>query len=183
VNRTIITSSIWQSDKVTETVFAPPANVLYPVQSTRIAVEVNSAVSVLLLASVAVTVLSVKVAEGTVNEQLKSPTLMVWHELGDVSCATSLNSIVTVLVPPNPVPVTVTVCPTGPLVGLMVIAAVTAKFTLLVLVPSVAATAWLPLVEWGTVNEQLKLLELGLGWVQGLGDVVWATPPYVIVMS
>jgi hypothetical protein len=65
----------------------------------------------------------------------------------------------------------------------MVIAAVTAKFTLLVLVPSVAATAWLPLVEWGTVNEQLKLLELGLGWVQGLGDVVWATPPYVIVMS
>jgi hypothetical protein len=100
------------------------------------------AVSVL-LCSVALTVLSVVVVEGTMNEQLKSPTALVVH----VVWATSLNFIVTVLVPPNPVPVTVTEVPTGPLAGLRAIAGTASvNVVVAVFVPSVAVTVYVPVI-------------------------------------
>ncbi len=81
----------------------------------------------------------------------------------------------------KPVPVTVTVVPAGPLVGLRVIDdVVTVKVAVGELVPSVAKTVWDPAVEDGTVKVAENEPEDEVVTVVGL--VVIVVPSYFIVM-
>lgn len=104
----------------------------------RVTVKVAEAASP--LASVAVTVLE-PLDKGTTKVAENEPTEFVVTVAGVVVCIVPLNVIVIVEVPAKPVPETVTVVPTGPVVGLSVIEGVTVNVAEAVLaLASVAVT-------------------------------------------
>jgi hypothetical protein len=100
---------------------------------------VNVAVG-LLIPSVAKTVKLPAGLAGTTKVQLNPPVEPVVIDAGEVVCTTLSNSTVMPEDAANPVPVTVTVVPAGPLVGLKLIADVTVKEAVGLLVPSLSCT-------------------------------------------
>ena len=109
----------------------------------------------LLVESVAVKVCAPPVVDGTVNEQSKVPVELVMQSLG----------LVCTFAPPNvkvipwplrlaakPVPVTDTVSPMGPFVGLSVMKGVMVKDAVPLFVPSLTVTVSDPAGSTGTLN-------------------------------
>jgi sRNA-binding carbon storage regulator CsrA len=131
------------NDIVTLEVEAKPAPVTVTVAPTRPevgdrvidGVTTNVADAVFELASVAVTVLAPAVEEGTTKVAVKAPKADVVTVAGMVVTVAPLNFIVIVEEEARPAPVTVTVVPTGPEVGLRVIDEVMVK----VVFPELAA--------------------------------------------
>jgi hypothetical protein len=146
------------------------------------AVTVNAPVAVWEAASPAVIECAPFVEAGTVNVALNEPTEFVVTVVGAVVCATPSNLMVIVEEAAKPVPVTVTVVPTLPLVGLRVMKATMLKVAVATCVDaSVTVTVWAPFVEVpGTVNVALKDPMLLLVIVEG--DVGCVAPSYLMVM-
>ena len=134
-----------------------------------------------LVPSLAKTVRPPAVPLGTVKEQLKLPLESDVQGLGVVVWLLPLKLTVILWLAMKPVPATVTLVPTGPGLGLKVIARVTVNVTGAEFVPSLAVTVRPPAGALGTVKEQLKLpVEPE---VQELGVVVTLLPANWMVME
>jgi hypothetical protein len=87
------------------------------------------------LSSVAVTVWAPRPEDGTMNVAVKAPAPFVVTTVGVVACVAPLNVKVITEVLAKPVPVTITLVPTGPEAGFKVMDAV----TIIVVVPELGA--------------------------------------------
>jgi hypothetical protein len=108
---------------------------------------------VLLLASVAETVLEPPFEVGTVNVTFENePEVFVVSLAGEVARVTPSNFMVIAEEAAKPLPETVTVEPTAPLVGFKLIAGDTVNEAVGEFVPSLTRTVLLPELDAGTVN-------------------------------
>src|SRR3972149_3849287 len=131
-------------------------------------------------ASWAFTVWLPSVTAGTVKVAVKLPVALVVTNAGLVVTVTSSNLMVTFELGVKPLPLTLTVAPTRPEVGVMVIFCTVVKVAVAFLAAaSWAFTVWTPLVLAGTLKVAVKLPLVLV--VTDAGLVVTVTASKVIV--
>jgi hypothetical protein len=113
----------------------------------------NEAPALLAAASVTATVFAPVEVEGTVKVPEKLPFAPLEPAPVSENPAPPPKVAVNALVAANPVPVTVTVAPTAPLVGLNAIAGVTVNVAVAVLLLTLTRTVCAPAALGGTVND------------------------------